>query len=317
MAIKDKVSKIPGYETIFMPVYQFLVYGGIGPFYKWSDKALFKYNMRIYRKRQGYSFNPNKPVLFTEKLQLYKFYYNHPDIHRITDKVTFKTYIKEKLGEGYTIPLYGVWDNVQDLEAEWNNPNSILPNEFVLKQNLQSDGLCIIIIHDKSKIPFSSIKQELASWLDIKNTLMNSTGRHMYWSKPMILAEQYMSNYEDQLFDYKFFCFNGEIRCIYVAQEHFSKEDYPISFYNSEWQKLPVKYGHHSVCDAPCPKHFNDMIGIARKLSQGFPFIRVDFFDTEDKLYLAELTFVPGGGNTPYYPVEFNKQLGDIFNFSL
>ena len=65
--------------------------------------------------------------------------------------------------------------------------------------------------------------------------------------------------------------------------------------------------------NAEKPKHFDEMVEIDRKLSKDFPFIRVDFFDTDEQVYVAELTFAPGGGATPYHPLSFNKQLGDMF----
>ncbi len=154
----------------------------------------------------------------------------------------------------------------------------------------------------------------------IENTLMNSISRHLYWSKPMIIAEKYMSNFDNQLYDYKFFCFNGEPYCMYSAIDQFedgkNTDAYPIMFYDLDWKKMDVKYGHHpNYADVPKPTHFGEMIVLAKKLSAEFPFLRVDFFDTEDKLYLAELTFDPGGGFTPYYPISFNKQLGDLMPF--
>lgn len=117
--------------------------------------------------------------------------------------------------------MYGAWDNVADLETEWNRMGGVIPESVVLKSNLQSDGRNIKIIQNKSQIDFSSIKDELESWLNPKNTLLNSCDWRFYDSKPMILAEEYMTNFENQLYDYKFFCFNGMPYCMYVATEHF------------------------------------------------------------------------------------------------
>ena len=189
-----------------------------------------------------------------------------------------------------------------------------MPKEFCLKSNLQSDGRCIKIIHDKDAVDFEQLKAEVSEWLKPENTNINSLARNFYESTPQILAEEYMSNFEDQLYDYKFFCFNGVPYCMYVAIEHFSGDLYPVSFYDLDWNKMDVTYGKHPQADAiDKPKHFEKMIEYAKLLSKDFPFVRVDFFDTEDKLYLAELTFNPGGGFTPYYPLEFNKKMGDLF----
>ena len=276
----------------------------------WPTFLLENRLMNYYEKQVGYRMDIRHPQSFTEKLQWYKLYYNGDGhLERIVDKYLFKDYIKEHLGEGYTIPLLGAWTDINQLEKDWNS----LPEEFCLKSTLQSDGNCIKFIHNKSSIPFDTIKKELKEWLNPKKTLINSFCKAYYNATPRILAEEYMQNVKDQLFDYKFFCFDGEPYCIYTAVEHFSERGSTITFYDLNWKKMDVQYGNHEVGDLPKPKHFEEMLAISKKLSKGFPFLRVDFFDTKDKLLLAELTLYPGGGNTPYKPNSFNETLGNLF----
>lgn len=276
---------------------------------KWPKKKFVKGVMDCYERHMGYRFDIKNPLLFTEKLQWYKAFYHREEFARITDKYLFKDYVKEKIGSGFTIPCYGAWESIKDLEEAWDS----LPQEFVLKANLQANSLNIKIIHDKNKIDFRELKKEIKAWLKPRNTLRNSWDWHFYCGTPRILAEEYMSNFEDQLFDYKFFCFDGEPFCMYVGQERGKDSTGPkITFYNLNWEKMPVQYGKHKTGEAQKPRHFDQMIEISRKLSHSFPFVRVDFFDTEEQLYVAEMTFTPGGGCTPYYPVEFNRQMGDM-----
>ena len=287
------------------------------PMYKWPDSKLVRANMRHYKHRMGYSFDIKTPKTFTEKIQWYKFFYDNPLCPYIVDKVTFKQYIEDKLGSGYTIPMYASWASLQDFENQWFTRGG-LPKEFCLKANLQSNGRCIKIIHDKDAIDFDLLKAEVSKWFEIEHTLINSADRHFYNSTPQVFAEKYMSNFEGQLFDYKFFCFGGEPFCMYTAIDQFENgvntDAYPIMFYDLDWNKMDVKYGHHpNNADVPKPIHYAEMMEIARKLSKDFPFVRVDFFDTDEKLYLAELTFNPGGGFTPYYPESFNERMGELF----
>lgn len=283
--------------------------GSTKPICDWPIEKAIKGDMLSYKRHMGYVFDIQNPVTFTEKLQWYKFFYHHDSFGKITDKYLFKKYVKDRIGDGHTIPLYGVWYNVNDLEKSWSS----LPEKFVLKANLQSDGRNIKIIHNKSSINFKKIKSQLKAWLDIRNTLANSWEYNFYRSTPCILAEEYMSNFADQLYDYKLFCFNGEPYCTYVAMDHWGEQGSYISFYDLEWNKMNVKYGSHINCEAPCPKHYREMLDLAKILAKEFPFVRVDFFDTEDKLYVAELTFTPGGGVTKYNPESFNRTLGDLF----
>lgn len=274
----------------------------------WPQRLLIDSAMKQYNKYQGYTFDIYHPVLFTEKLIWYKLFYNKPHLINVVDKYLFKQYIREKVGEGYTIPLIGAWLTIDELKKDWGK----LPNEFILKSTLQSDGKFIKVIHDKSSISFNELATELKAWLEPKNTLIHSFCRAYYEGVPRILAEEYMTQINGQLYDYKIFCFNGIPTYNYVATDHFPGQLSHISFYDLEWNRLNVRYGEHPNCDVPQPEHYAEMLELSKILSQGFPFVRIDFFET-GKLYLAEMTLYPGGGMTPYYPETFNKEMGDRF----
>lgn len=275
----------------------------------WPICLLEYANMQLYKQKQGYSFDLDSPRTFTEKIQWQKTRFKRQDIVRYVDKFLFKQLIKEKLGDGFTIPMYGAWTNVNDFRNAWDS----LPEKFCLKSTLQSDGKYIKVI-EKSQTDLEELCNEVKEWLRPKNLLIHSFCSAYYKAVPRILAEEYMESVKDQLYDYKFFCFDGKPHCIYAATEHFQDEFYPISFYDLEWGQMNVQYGNHRKDFIPKPLHFDEMKEIAFKLCQGFPFIRVDFFDTPNKLYVAELTFYPGGGLTPYHPEEFNEKLGNMLH---
>ena len=276
----------------------------------WPTFLLENRLMSFYEKQAGYRMDISHPQSFTEKLQWYKLYYEGDGhLERIVDKYLFKQYIKEKLGEGYTIPLLGRWTSILDLKKDWDK----LPEEFCLKSTLQSDGKFIKFFHKKSQTDFASIENELKDWLNPKKTLINSFCRAYYNATPSIIAEKYMENIKNQLFDYKFFCFNGEPYCIESAKERFNQEDTHFTFYDLKWNKLNVTSGSHPNGDVPHPFHLDDMINLSKVLSKGFPHIRVDFFDTKDKLYIAEMTLYTAGGFSKYEPKSFDKTLGDKF----
>ena len=279
-----------------------------------SKEELVDKLMDKYERIVGCRMDINHPRTFTEKLQWYKlFYEGNGKLIELVDKFLFKQYIKEKLGDGYTIPLYGMWTSVKELKKDWDQ----LPEEFVLKSNLQSDGKFIKFIHKKSEVNFCDLERELKKWLNPKLLLINGFCKAYHDGVPRIIAEQYLENVKDQLFDYKFFCFDGNPYCIYVAQDHFGEDGSHITFYDLNWNKLNVQYGNHIVGDALRPKHFEEMKVISEKLSRDLPFVRVDFFDTDDHLYVAELTLYPGGGYTPYKPESFNEKMGELFKLPI
>ena len=280
---------------------------------QWTKEKLTENLKRSYQAYHGSELNMDAPVYFTEKLQWYKVNYRTEAMERAVDKFLFKGYITEKLGDGFVVPYYGAWTDIRSFEKAWDS----LPNTFVLKSTLQSDGKNIKIIKDKTLVDTKQLFRELKTWFKVKNTLIDSYCRAYHNATPRIIAEQYVQWLGEQLYDYKFFCFNGEPYCTYAAMDHFkdgeNTEDYDLSFYNMDWIKMDVRYGKHKNGAIPQPPHFEEMLRISKVLSKDFPFVRVDFFDTDDKLYVAELTFYPGGGLSSYQPKEFDKVLGDQF----
>ncbi|MCD7844637.1 MAG: hypothetical protein LUG57_02040 [Oscillospiraceae bacterium] len=277
---------------------------------KWSKQKRIDSLMRGYLNDHGRELNIDSPKYFTEKLQWYKVNYCTKDMEKAVDKYLFKEYICEKLGEGYTIPILGAYSCISELKLGWNS----LPETFILKSTLQSDGKNIKVIKKKSTVNFSNLEKELKTWFKVKNTLINSYCSAYYNAKPRIIAEEYLEYVDNQLYDYKFYCFQGQPAFMYVAIDHFKNEKISrISFYDLGWRQMDVTYGEHPHCNVDRPKHFEEMILIASVLAKDFPFVRVDFFDTDEKLYVAELTFYPGGGNTPYYPLEFDLYMGERF----
>ena len=230
---------------------------------RWPIEDVAGFAMCDYKLKMGYTFDLNHPVLFTEKIQWYRLFYECKDFGRIVDKIRFKDYIREKLGDGYTIPLIQVFHNIEELKGKWES----LPKSFCLKANLQGDGRYIKPITDKSSINLDELLSEVKDWFLVRNTLKNTAACKIYNSEPLVFAEQFMSNFKDQLYDYKFFCFDGEPFCMYVATEHFEDEKYPITFYDLDWNKMDVQYGGHKNTDAPKPRHYKDMLQIAKKLN--------------------------------------------------
>ena len=264
----------------------------------------------IMYENLGYFPNLKNPKSFNEKINWMKLNYDNPIAGRCTDKYEFKNYIKEKLGDGYTIPLFGVYDDVNDIDFD------SLPNKFVIKSTVSGSGMGIQIVKDKSKLDIDNLKYKFNNFLaDWKNIYYSSLPIQYKHSSPRIIIEEYMEQIAGQLYDYKFYCFNGEPKLVYVATDHFPGVVSKISFYDLNWKKLPIKYGLHSNKKTiEKPKNFDEMIRISKILSKEFPFVRVDFYETDEKVYVGEMTFTPGGGYGKYTPTEWDYKLGEWIN---
>ena len=278
-----------------------------------SDQQRELFLKKLYRKNMGKSLDFENPKTFNEKIQWYKLYYNHPDFSRMLCKVQLKHYLDEKIGENHVAKLYGAWTNTKDIDFKQ------LPDSFVLKSNCSSDARNIIIVKDKHTINEKKIKRQIDRWLWPSNTLLQSACRGYYGVTPMILAEEYLTEFDKDIVpDYKFYCFCGKVAYVLVCSERvFNSDDKnpktaQYSAYDLDWNQLDTRGTGKRTAEFDKPKNFSDMVALAEKLSAEFPFVRVDFFGIEHRLLLSELTFYSGGGFNRFSN-EFDHELGEKF----
>lgn len=278
----------------------------------WGHEAALTYNQKkwflemLMYEHLGYFPNLKNPKTFNEKLNWLKLNYDAPNEKICIDKYEFKNYIKEKLGNGYTIPLIGVYEDVNDIDFD------SLPQKFVAKSTLEGGGVGVYAIKNKSKINVEELKYKLNNLLIDWHTGFYSVMSRVYEGlKPRIIIEEYMEQMEGQLYDYKFFCFHGEPKIMYVAIDHFPGVKSKISLYDINCNKLNISYDNHpGIKGIIRPKNLDKMIELSKILSKDFPFVRVDFYEIEDKVYIGEMTFTPGGGLGKYDPVDWDYKLG-------
>ena len=240
-----------------------------------------------YRLTMGRKLDLNNPETFNQKLQWLKLYDRKPEYTQMVDKYEVRKYIKEIIGEEYLIPLLGVYDSFE--EIDFDN----LPDEFVLKPNHTSGD--VFICRDKSKIDYKKLRNEVNKWLKREYFWL-----HREWPyknvKPRILCEKYLVDESGkELIDYKFMCFNSEVKCIFVCSNRNSPLGLNIDIYNVDWNLMPFGRPNspRTGVKIPKPRNFNKMIEFAEKLAKDIPFIRVDFYEVDGHLYFGELTFYP------------------------
>lgn len=259
-----------------------------------------------FQKRVGYELNIDNPQSFNEKIMWQKLYYQNPLITKCCDKFAVKDYVKEVIGEEYTVPTIAQWDSPGEIDFEQ------LPDQFALKVNWSSGYN--IICHDKEKLDVEKTKEKLKKWMKPDRNayyqFFNWGFKHM---KPVVYAEQYLEQIDGQVYDYKFFTFNGKVKMMFIATDR--KDSLTHDFFDRDFNPLPFTYGGipHAKPLPPKPKHFEKMIELAEKLAEPFPFVRVDFYEVGDDIKLGEMTFYPGGGILPFDPVEWDYKIGEWY----
>ena len=118
--------------------------------------------------------------------------------------------------------------------------------------------------------------------------------------------------HSDDLRDYKFYCFDGVPKLLYISESLSDHAKARISFASMDWNMLPVKRCDYApFTDLPKqPENFDLMVELSKILSAEIPFLRVDLYEINGKVYFGELTLYPGSGFTMLQPEEWDYKLG-------
>ena len=267
-----------------------------------------------YWLQTGRKLDLKNPKRFTEKLQLYKLRYRNPDMLRCTDKYEVRKYIEEKGYGKYLIPFIGIYDKVENLNF------NILPRQFVAKSTDGGGGNQVLVCRDKDSLTVTAFRERLKGWMDAPKS--KSSGREWAYEnnnpRRVIIEELIGGEQIQDLIDYKFYCFNGTPHYCQVIQNRSTKES--IDFFDMDWNHMPF-YGLNPLYGpaakpAAKPQNWDNMVEIAKQLSKEFPFVRVDLYNIEGRIYFGELTFYPASGYGKFTPDEWDEKLGDLFDIS-
>lgn len=260
----------------------------------------------MFRLKQGYKLDLNNPKTYNEKINWQKLYYKNDLFSVCSDKYHVRDFVEKKGCADILNTL--IWEG---FDAQ-NIPFKELPNQFVLKTT-HGSGFNIICT-DKEKINEEKVKKQMNKWL--KTKFLKCYGESWYGvKKPRIIIEKYIDNNGKGLFDYKFFCFDGEPYYVYV--DTWKDGKHHINMYDADFhlrEDVSLGYPTDFSSNIVKPDHYEEMLQIARRLSAGFPHVRIDLYDTDGGVIFGEMTFSKGAGFDRINPYEFDLEMGKHFN---
>ena len=252
----------------------------------------------------------NSPKTFNEKLQWLKLYDRNPKYTNMVDKYEAKEYVSNIIGEEYIIPTIGIYNNFNEINF------SDLPEKFIMK--CTHDSGSTVICENKALFDVKNAEKKINKKL--RKNYYYATREWPYKNiKPRIIVEKYLENKnKEELIDYKFMCFNGKVKCSFVCLDRRAHGGLKVDFYDLNWKKMPFQRHYpNSKKILPKPQNYELMLELAEKLAMEIPFVRVDFYEINGKVYFGELTFFPGAGLEEFTPQEYDKRLGDLLDLSL
>jgi hypothetical protein len=270
-----------------------------------SDRLYLKI---FYRLAMGEALNLKNPKTFTQKIQWLKLHNTNPLYSKMVDKFQVRNIITEMLGSEYLIPLLGVWSRFEEIDF------SQLPPQFVLKTTHDSGN--VIVCKDKETFDFSKARKKLTKALKT-NYFFKSREYPYKHAVPRIIAEKYMfDETQEELTDYKFFCFNGKPELLQItANKGFEKS---ANYYDIEFDPLDLSTGSYPLnMELSKPENYSEMLKIAELLSQDIIHVRIDLYSIKSRIYFGEFTFHNSGGIVNFSPPIWNQRLGDMIELPI
>ncbi|MBD5550038.1 MAG: glycosyl transferase [Lachnospiraceae bacterium] len=266
-----------------------------------------EYISRQFMYYTGYWPNIDKPQTFNEKLQWLKLYDRKPEYTKMVDKYEVKKYIADLIGKEFVIPTLKIYDSSDEINFEE------LPEQFVLKCNHNS-SIGLYICRDKSSINEKKIKRELQDGIEQDFYLHGREWPYKNVVRKIICEKYLVDGKQKELIDYKFYCFNGQPKFLYVSQGLENHKTAKISFLNLDWTFADFYRSDYEPFEEipEKPQNYEKMIEIAKVLSKGIPFVRVDLYEVKNRIYFGELTLTPCSGMIPFMPQEADLRLGEM-----
>lgn len=263
-----------------------------------------------YKYITGHKLRLSPPIRYTEKLQYLRLfvYPKTPLVSMCAGRVSVRNYVKDVGFEKNLIKIYGVFDKFEDIDF------SKLPNKFVLKCShaCAFNYLC----YDKEKIDYKKLKKQFDKWLKTDYG-KKTVERHYSNIKPQIIVEEFLFENDKLPTEYKIHCFNGVAKSMYVVTSR--GVDIHYNNYYVDWTPFDgSQFNGWKKADYELkkPSNWDEMVLIAETLSKPFPFVRVDLYNIDGKIYFSEMTFTPAKGTLILDDDKCDFEMGEWLDIS-
>lgn len=260
----------------------------------------------LFRLQVGYGLDLDNPKTYNEKLQWIKLNYKNSLMLECCDKYAVRKVVADLDCQEILNEL--IWEGFEPDEIPFDS----LPEKFVIK--VTHGSTFNIICTDKSKLDRKNVIMKCNRWLKAK--FLPCYGEWFYGKvKPRVIVEKFIESTDDeQLRDYKVFCFNGEPRLIRIDSDRFT--DHKMDVFTTDWVRIHNAHmGYHcSGRDFEKPKVLDELLEYARKLSKPFLHARVDFYIAGNKVIFGEITFTNGAGFDRFSTYEFDLYMGNMLD---
>jgi hypothetical protein len=309
MILKDFLEKIK-YKNSFGFLVAF-IFRSIYVFFKYRIFSDQFYISKRFKLALGYELDLSQPKTLNEKIQWYKVNYKNPFIEQCADKYAVREYVSEAIGEKYLIPLIFHTKDYKEIK-----PNNLPNYPFIIKANHTAGTNHIV--KEKSNVDWKKIQTDCRWWLKLNYYYMQKEWQYRN-IKPQIVVEKLLMDSKGNIpLDYKLHYFNGKFEFLQVDIDRFIV--HKRNLYDKNWKLLPFSWSEVDDSgkaiwdkgrDIEKPKNLKELIELGEKLAAPFPYVRVDFYILNEKIFFGELTFHHGGGYEQFTPDKWDLYFGN------
>lgn len=196
----------------------------------------------------------------------------------VTDKEHLKIWVRSKIGDAYNVPTIAILrDKTAAAAFDY-------PHRCVIKPT-HASGL-IIMRRGGEPVDLGAIR----SWFGV-NHYKNLREANYRALKPKVIVEPILFD-DDNIADYKIFCLHGVPKLIQVDIDR--RHRHARALYSRTWVRQDYGYAFPQAPTIERPDNLEEMLAVARRLSEDFNFMRVDLYTNGSEVRVGELTSCPG-----------------------
>lgn len=262
---------------------------------------------RKFRSELGREPDLDHPRTLNEKVLWLNLRQRDPRWIECSDKVAARQFVRQRIGEEFLVPLLGVYEDADDIDLD------SLPDRFIIKAAHGSGWN--LIVRDKQALDWRAAKRTVQDWLSRSYYAHKREWQYRDVPHRIVIEELLLDEAGEIPDDYKVWCLrNGSEETLFVQVDMDRFTDHSRNYYDLDWRLLPFSKAEAppNPIGRPRPQRLDEMVEVARKLSEGFCLVRVDFYILPDRIYFGEMTFTPDAGMAPLIPEEWDLKLGDL-----
>lgn len=249
--------------------------------------------------------NLRRPRTFTEKILWRKHFDRNPIFPTLADKASVRGFVEKRVGPDVLTRVYGTFDRVEDIDV------ARLPDRFVVKAT--HDCGSTRLVPAKAAAQWPRIARHLRQALRRRYGRLTNVWWYADIPRRIVVEELLPGPSGGPPPDFKFYCFDGQVRFITVDLDRFG--DHAFAVFTADWRRIDVAYGSFAKSAPPIPKpaRFETMVHVAERLSAGLDFVRVDLYEVGSRIVFGELTLAPSAGWGWARPRWFDEWAGSLW----